>query len=239
MFHQERPAKRSSNEESRPAAELFLLEEAEAAMDPRARKRQRVEKPVADSSKQGEQDLPLDDPNDKEQVELLQKVIFTEILSAKQRMTKCLQASTLPDSALEHFDEVNNRVVSHMASFVGQKNSSFSVEEGFYTKSIQKSLTDKNNLNWQKDVISLFYVKYANTVQQVQKENEDSMSNRALRFSLEKNAPGEFSYGNLFDLFLRMYAKQFGGIHKKGLRYSLRLSQFFWKFKHRHNDMSL
>ena len=69
-----------------------------------------------------------------------QKIVFQEVLQSKQRMQASLQASMLSDDSLKMFDDVNNRVISHLASFVQDP----VVEENFYLKAVRKVLTQDN-----------------------------------------------------------------------------------------------
>ena len=70
-------------------------------MDPRA-KRQKIADPSLEDYKETIV-KPLTDPA---QIEALQKIVFHEVLMAKQRMTSCLAAAMLDEKDLASFDEV-------------------------------------------------------------------------------------------------------------------------------------
>ncbi len=66
-------------------------------------------------------------------------MVFQEVLQSKQRMQASLQASMLSEKSLQQFDDVNNRVISHLASFVTDPE----VEKNFYHNALKKVLTKK------------------------------------------------------------------------------------------------
>eukprot|EP00392_Amoebophrya_sp_AT5.2_P003851 g3856.t1 len=167
-----------------------------------------------------------------QEIQELQQMVFQEVLQAKSRMQTSLQAACVAESSLKRFDGVNNRVISHLASFVEDP----LLEEVFYGKAIGKALIAKTGLSqagatasssttaaqaadaaaassdtWQQDILPLFFAKYASTIQRLKPTT-------TLKMALETQSDAEFSYARLFELFLRVYTKQFGGVAKKELR---------------------
>ncbi|CAD7944866.1 unnamed protein product [Amoebophrya sp. A120] len=187
-------------------ADSFLDEADQEVADPRARKRQKIK----DSTKEQYLDTTVtqfEGSAGQQQIQGMQQMVFHEVLQARSRMMRSLQASCVADSALKQFDQMNNRVVSHLASFIEDP----LLEEVFYGKAIGKALV-KSNDTWQQDILPLFYAKYASTIQRTMEDRS------RLKVALEVASDHDFSYASLFDLFLRVYAKQFGTVTKKELR---------------------
>ncbi|CAD7936232.1 unnamed protein product [Amoebophrya sp. A25] len=192
--------------------ESFLDEEGGEVVDPRARKRQKIK----DSTKEQYLDTAVskfEGSAASSEIQSLQQMVFGEVLAAKSRMQNSLQASCLADTSLRQFDAVNNRVISHLASFVEDP----LLEEVFYGKAIGKALSGKNNETWQQDILPLFFAKYSSTVQR-RMDAKQGANMRSLRNMLESVQDSEFTYGKLFQLFLRVYTTKFGGVTKKELR---------------------